>query len=351
MRAVVYDEVGAEPRVREVQPPACPPDGVVVRVRATGVCRSDWHAWRGHDPVPLPMVPGHEYAGTIHEVGPEVGREVTSWQVGDRVTVPFVVGCGRCDLCLAGEQQVCPDQQQPGFTYPGSWAELVAVPAAGSNLVRLPDEVDFVAGAALGCRFATSFRALVAHGHVAAGQVVAVHGCGGVGLSAVMIARALGAVVVAVDLGDAARALAADLGADHIVDPARTPDVAARIHELTGGAHVSLDAVGVPAVAVASVACLRRRGRHVQVGLLLGADASAGIPMDLVVSRELAVLGSHGMPSGDYPEMLALIASGELDPRRLVTSVIDLAEAPAALMALDGPSAAQGITVIEIPPG
>ncbi|MEO7941906.1 MAG: zinc-dependent alcohol dehydrogenase family protein [Marmoricola sp.] len=348
MRAVVYDRPGARPEVREIDPPRCPADGVVVRVRATGVCRSDWHAWAGHDPVPLPMVPGHEFAGTVHQVA----AGVTSWAVGDRVTVPFVVGCGRCTYCLAGDQHVCPDQAQPGFTYPGSWAELVAVPAAECNLVGLPDDVDFVAGAALGCRLATSFRALRTHGRVVAGDVVAVHGCGGVGLAAVMIAKSLGATVIAVDLGEPARDLAAELGADEVIDPAETPDVAARIHELTGGgARVSLDAVGSPAVSAASVACLRRRGRHVQVGLLLGSDATAGLPMDLVVSRELQILGSHGMPAGDYPAMLAMIADGTLDPRLLVHSVIDLAAAPAALMAMDDPSAALGITVISSDPG
>jgi alcohol dehydrogenase len=293
------------------------------------------------------MVPGHEFAGTVDQVG----SEVTSWVVGDRVTAPFVLGCGRCAYCAAGDQHVCPDQAQPGFTYAGSWAELVAVPAAESNMVRLPDDVDFVSGASLGCRFATAFRAVRTHGGVGAGDAVAVHGCGGAGLSAVMVAKALGARVFAVDLGTEARRLAGRLGADEVIDPAETPDVVARIHELTeGGAQVSLDAVGSPTVATASVRCLRRRGRHVQVGLLLGEDATAGLPMDLVVSRELQVLGSHGMPAGDYPEMLEMIARGDLDPRLLVHSVIDLQAAPAALVAMDEPSPSPGMTVI-VPSG
>jgi alcohol dehydrogenase len=347
MRAVVYDAYGVRPEVREVEPPVCPSDGIVVAVQATGVCRSDWHAWRGHDPVPLPMVPGHELAGVVQEVGPDV----RSWSVGDRVTVPFVLGCGRCSYCLDGDLHVCPDQQQPGFTYPGSWAELVGVPHADANVVGLPDSVDMLAGASLGCRFATSFRALHTHGRVAAGQVVAVHGCGGAGLSAVMIAKALGARVVAVDPEDTARQRALDLGADDVIDPTQHVDVPARVLELTqGGAHVSLDAVGHPAVAAASIACLRRRGRHVQVGLLLGPAATAGLPMDLVVARELEVLGSHGMPAGDYPAMLELIASGALDPRRLVGSVIDLDAAPAALMAMDDADRPAGFTVVSTVP-
>jgi D-arabinose 1-dehydrogenase-like Zn-dependent alcohol dehydrogenase len=343
MRAVVYDRPGVPPQVRDVAPPLCPADGVVVRVHATGVCRSDWHAWQGHDPVPVPMVPGHEFAGTVHEVG----TGVTSWRVGERVTAPFVLGCGRCAYCAAGDQHVCPDQAQPGFTYAGSWAELVAVPAAETNLVRLPDDVDFVSGASLGCRFATAFRAVRTHGRVTAGDTVAVHGCGGAGLSAVMVAKALGARVVAVDLGAEARDLASRLGADEVIDPAQVSDVPAHIRELTGGgAHVSLDAVGSPEVAVASVRSLRRTGRHVQVGLLLGEHAVVGLPMDLVVAHELQVLGSHGMPAGDYPEMLAMIAQGALDPRHLVQKVIDLDDAPAALMEMTGP----GLTVI-VPTG
>lgn len=189
--------------------PSCPSDGVLVQVAATGVCRSDWHAWRGHDPVQLPIIPGHEFAGVIAAVG----ADVSGWQVGDRVTTPFVLGCGRCEFCRAGDAQVCPNQEQPGFTLPGSFAQLVAVPRAAANLVRLPDDVSFVAAASLGCRFATAFRALVNHGAVKAGQWVAVHGCGGVGLSAVMIAKAFGAKVVAVDVTADALAAAQRLGA------------------------------------------------------------------------------------------------------------------------------------------
>lgn len=341
MRAVSYAAYGAEPELLDLPDPDCPADGVVVRVEATGVCRSDWHAWRGHDPVPLPMVPGHEYAGTVAAVGPDVA----GWAVGDRVTVPFVLGCGRCAWCRVGEQQVCPDQEQPGFTLPGSWAELVAVPSAEANLVRLPDGVDPVTAAALGCRVATAFRAVRRRGRPEPGDWVVVHGCGGVGLSAVMVAVALGAVVVGVDPSPRARALAAELGAHAVVDPADV-DVAAYVRELSGGgAAVSLDCLGHPAVAEASVRCLRPRGRHVQVGLLLGDDARA-VPMDVVVARELDVLGSHGMPSGDYPEMLAMIAAGALDPRRLVRRTASLAEGPALLEAMDDPLAAEGITVL-----
>ena len=346
MKAVVYSAYGGTPVLTEVAAPPCPDGGVVLRVCATGVCRSDWHAWQGHDPVALPHIPGHELAGVVAETGPGVTR----WRPGDRVTVPFVCGCGVCEYCLRGDAQVCPDQTQPGFTGPGSFAELVAIQAADTNLVSLPDSLDFVAAASLGCRFATAFRAVTAHGRICAGDWLAVHGCGGVGLSAVMIATALGARVVAVDVSAVALQRAGDLGAERTVDASRDPDPAATIRELTnGGAAVSIDALGSPATAVNSVRCLRRRGRHLQVGLLLAAASTPPIPMDLVVARELEIYGSHGMPARAYPPMLALVADGTLRPDLLLGEVIGLAGAAAALAAMGEPSSSAGMTVIELP--
>ncbi|SEP73598.1 alcohol dehydrogenase [Microlunatus flavus] len=344
---MVYDAVGGPLEVRTVPAPVCPPAGVVVDVAATGVCRSDWHAWRGHDPVPLPHTPGHEWAGVIAEVGADVPRGVTGFAVGDRVTAPFVLGCGRCEWCRAGAANVCPDQEQPGFTYAGSFAEQVVVHAAATNLVRLPESVDLVAAAALGCRFATAFRALTGVAGVQPGEWVAVVGCGGVGLSAVMIAAALGARVVAVDVSPVARDRALELGATEAV-PAE--GAAEAIQALTrGGAHVGLDALGAPSTLDTSVRSLRRHGRHVQVGLLLGEAAGAPVPWDLVVGRELRLLGSHGMAAVDYPAMLAMVADGRLDPARLVGDRIGLDEAGAALAAMDDPTVARGGMTIVVP--
>ena len=345
MRAVVYTEYGATPTVSDVPHPVCPDDGVLVRVGATGVCRSDWHAWKGHDPVSLPHIPGHELAGVVASVGPGG----TGWHEGDRVTVPFVCGCGTCAYCVSGNAQVCPNQTQPGFTGPGSFADLVPIHAADTNLVRLPDSVDFVTAASLGCRFATAFRALTAHGRVAAGGWVAVHGCGGVGLSAVMIGAALGARVVAVDVSPVALARAREVGAEVLVDAAQEEDPAATIRGLTdGGAHVSLDALGSPATAVASVRSVRPRGRHVQVGLLLNDAATPPLPMDLVVAKEIEIYGSHGMAARDYPGMLAMVADGSLRPELLVGEVIGLEDAGAALAAMDQPPISAGMTVIDM---
>ena len=330
MRALVFEEFGGPLEVRSVPDPAPAPDGVVVRVGASGICRSDWHAWSGHDPdVVLPHVPGHELAGTVAAVG----SRVRAWSVGDRVTVPFVCACGTCGPCREGAGQVCLRQTQPGFTHWGSLAELVALDAADVNLVALPGELSFGTAASLGCRFATAFRAVTGVARVRPGEWVAVHGCGGVGLSAVQVAVAAGARVVAVDVAPGALALARRLGAEHTVQgPEGVP---AAVGELTGGgAHVSLDAVGSAATCTDSIRCLRPLGRHVQVGLLPPALGRPEVPMELVIARELAVLGSHGMAAADYPAMLSLITAGRLRPELLVTRELSLEDAGPALAAV-----------------
>jgi alcohol dehydrogenase len=297
----------------------------------------------GHDDgIRLPHVPGHELAGVVEAVG----SAVTRWQVGDRVTVPFICACGRCEQCSSGNQQVCDHQEQPGFTHWGSFAESVAIAEADVNLIALPDSLDFVSAAALGCRFATAYRAVMTQGRVQPGEWVAVHGCGGVGLSAIMIAVAAGARVVGVDVSTAALELAEGLGAQTI---SGTGDVASAVRELTdGGAHLSLDAYGSTTTAVNSIRSLRKRGRHVQVGLMLGEHATPPVPMDLVVANELEILGSHGMAAHEYPQMLDAIASGRIDPQLLVGRTITLDEAPAALAGMDA-SVHPGMTVIELP--
>ncbi|MEP9380874.1 zinc-binding dehydrogenase [Nocardioides cheoyonin] len=342
MRAMVMDEIAGPLEVREVPEPVAPDGGVVVQVHATGLCKSDWHAWVGHDEIALPHVPGHELAGVVSAVGAGVER----WSVGDRVTVPFVEGCGRCEWCLSGNAQVCPDQQQPGFTHWGSFAEYVGLYAADTNLVAVPETVSFEAAASLGCRFATAYRALTGRGGLAAGEWVTVVGAGGVGLSAVMIAKALGAHVVAVDRHKGALDAAAELGADHVL-VSDGGDIPAQVHDLTGGgAHVAVDAVGSEQTCADSIMSLRRRGRHVQVGLLPPVGGHPRVPMARVIGWELDVLGSHGMAAADYPGMLALIESGALRPQALIERVVDLQEATGLLPAMDTASPA-GMTMID----
>jgi alcohol dehydrogenase len=343
MRAAVYDQFQQPLEVRTVADPAPPSNGVVIAVEATGLCRSDWHGWMGHDPdIRVPHVPGHELAGVIAAVG----KEVVRWNVGDRVTVPFVCGCGSCAQCISGNQQVCDHQFQPGFTHWGSFATHVAIQHADVNLVRLPDEVDFIAAASLGCRFATAFRAIVDQGNVTAGQWVAVHGCGGVGLSAIMIANAVGANCVAIDVTREKLDFARSIGAVASVDASEVRDVPAAVRQITdGGAHVSIDALGSVATCFNSVASLRKRGRHVQVGLMLADERHPAIPMDRVIANELEIVGSHGMQARRYPEMLELIRVGRLQPRALVGKTIGLEEAATALTQMNTFSGI-GVTVV-----
>ncbi|ADD39929.1 zinc-dependent alcohol dehydrogenase family protein [Stackebrandtia nassauensis] len=336
MRAVVFEEFGVLPEVRRVPDPEPSPDGVVIRVEATGLCRSDWHGWLGHDPdITLPHVPGHELSGVVEAVG----TGVRDWRSGDAVTVPFVCACGRCRDCAAGNGQVCANQTQPGFTGWGSFAEFVAIDNADVNLVAVPEGMTFATAASLGCRFATAFRAVVHQGAVRGGEWVAVHGCGGVGLSAVMIAAACGARVVAVDISAAALELARQFGATACVDAAE--GTAERVMDITdGGAHLSLDALGSATTCAASINGLRRGGRHVQVGLL---PKDPPLPMARVIGWELRLLGSHGMAAAAYPPMMDMVADGRLRPDRLITGTIGLDEAPRALAEMAGP----GITIIE----
>lgn len=345
MKAVVYEAFSQPPRIMTVDDPTPERHGVVVQVKGTGVCRSDWHGWKGYDPdIQLPHVPGHELAGVVAAVG----KDVTRWKVGDRVTVPFVGGCGACPECHSGNQQVCYSQFQPGFTHWGSFAEYVGIHQADLNLVALPEHMDFATAASLGCRFVTSFRAVVDQGKVSAGQWVAVHGCGGVGLSAVMIAQALGANVVAIDIADDKLDLARALGAVATVNASQVADVCEAVREITqGGAHVSLDALGHPSTCFNSIANLRRRGKHVQVGLMLADHSTPAIPMSRVIAYELEILGSHGMQAHRYDAMLAMIASGKLAPEKLVGKTISLEASIEALMNMDRFETA-GVTVVTL---
>lgn len=333
MKAILYEAFSTPPKLVSLPDPVPEPHGVVIEVMATGVCRSDWHGWVGHDgDIELPHVPGHELAGRIAAVG----RDVTRWRVGERVTVPFVGGCGHCPECHAGHQQVCDNQFQPGFTHWGSFAQFVSIHRADLNLVALPEAIDFATAASLGCRFVTSFRAVVDQGRVSAGQWVAVHGCGGVGLSAIMIAIASGAQVVAVDISDAALKLARELGATFVINAGEVDDVAAAVREVTGGgAHVSLDALGAVVTCVNSINCLRKRGRHIQVGLMAGDHSFPPVPMGRVISHELEIYGSHGMQAHRYGAMLEMILAGRLSPEKLVGRKISLEQSIDALMGMD----------------
>lgn len=335
MKAVIYHEFQGAIEIARVPDPEPVAGGVVVRVDACGLCRSDWHGWMGHDSdVKLPQVPGHELVGTVEVVG----REVRRFGGGERVTVPFCLGCGTCRECVAGHPQVCEHYEQPGFTMWGAFAERVALPHADFNLVELPDAVDDVSAASLGCRFGTAFRAVVDQGRVATGEWVAVFGCGGVGLAAIMIACDMGARTIAVDVDASALRLAAALGAKESVNvrevgPERVPEAVRAASR--GGVHVTIDAYGSRETCLGGIRSLRKRGRHVQIGVMAGAEAHPSIPMGEVMFNELEIIGSHGIQAERYGSILKRIAAGRLDPARLVTSRLAMEEVPSALARFD----------------
>lgn len=345
MKAAVFEAYRGPLEIREVPDPACPPDGVILKVEACGVCRSDHHGWSGVDPdVALPHVPGHEFAGTVVEAG----SACHGFTKGDRVTAPFILACGECPDCRSGEPTVCNRQHVVGFSGWGAFAEYLAVPHAGFNLVRLPDELGFAEAAAMGCRLTTAFRGLVDRAALKPGEWLAVHGCGGVGLSAVMIGQALGARVLAVDINEEALAMARALGANATLNPSDVDDAGLAVREITsGGSHVSVDGLGITETITNSLRSLRKLGRHVQIGQPLGRHATPPLPLlETVYARQISILGTRGIAASRFSALLGMIAGGRLDPARMITRRIALSEAGTALKAMDGYTGA-GVTVID----
>lgn len=344
MRAALITEYERPLSIETVADPELPSDGIIIKVQATGVCRSDWHTWMGHyrDQIRLPIIPGHEMAGDVVEVG----REVVGLKPGDRVTVPFGLACGRCSICLDGNHQSCEAQVQPSTDFDGSFAELAVLPRANVNVVKLPDEFGYAEAASLGCRFITAFRAVAEQAEVGPGDWLAVHGCGGVGLSAVMIAKAMGANVVAIDIDDATLEKASELGANVAINALQTESVPEEIINITnGGAHASMDALGSTLTCQNSILSLRTLGRHVQVGLMKAKHAYPPIPMSVVVSKEIDIRGSRGMSPKNYPAVFNMIRSGVVSPKSLIGSEISL-EAGADLLTRMDRFLGTGVAVI-----
>lgn len=344
MFAACYEQFKSPITIQTLPDPVAGLDEVVIKVMATGICRSDWHGWQGHDSdIHLPQVPGHELAGIIAETGSDIKK----WKKGNRVTVPFCVGCGNCEQCNKGQEQICDHYFQPGFTGWGSFAELVKIRYADHNLVRLPDSVSFTTAALLGCRFITAWRGVTARGNVKAGDWVAVHGCGGVGLSAIMIAHAFGANAIAIDIDDEKLIFAKNLGAVYTINAKHTENIPAAIKDLAkGGVQISIDALGSHETCRNSILSLRKQGKHIQLGLLAGAEANPPIPMSAVISNELEIIGSHGMQAHQYPAMMDMIVSGKIQPQKLLGKIVSLQEGLYELMNMNS-FRGTGVTVIE----
>jgi D-arabinose 1-dehydrogenase-like Zn-dependent alcohol dehydrogenase len=317
--------------------PAPGPGEVVVRVEAEGICRTDWHVWNGDwgwvGMTPdLPLVLGHELGGQVVAIGAEVRRVA----VGDRVTAPFHEACGTCPYCLAGRSNLCDRLQFIGLTHDGGYAQFAAIRNADFNVVHLPGSVDALSAAAIGCRYMTAFHAVVHRGGLSPGQWVVVHGSGGVGLSAVQIAAALGGRVIAVDLAPAKLAKARAEGAEHTVD-ASSQDVVAAVRELTGGgAHLAIGGIGVAALVSNAVLSLRKGGRLAQVGLTSQAEQGyVPLALDYLIENEIEIVGSVGNPHVTYPELLGLVERRTLRPKSIVGETVTLEQAGAVIESMD----------------
>ncbi len=323
MRAAVVQEPGEPLAIEERERPEPESHGIVLEIEACGICRSDWHGWMGHVGPVEGTVLGHEPAGTVIAVGEEVERV----DIDDRVAVAMNLADGTCPRCLHGKSNLCENQRVPGF-HPetqGAWAEEFAVPWADVNAVHLPDGVSTAEMAGLGCRFMTAFHGLAHRADIEAGDWVAVHGCGGVGLSAVHIASALGATVVAVDLHDDTLEMAADLGADATVNASSTEDVRGEIQIITdGGADVSVDALGIAETCQNSIDSLGLAGQHIQIGVPGDESDAVELPVSAMLGQELDLLGSVGMPPTRYDEILHMLEHGKVHPEKLITREVSL---------------------------
>ena len=314
-------------RIDELPTPEPGPDEALVRVHACGVCASDLHVVQGITPAGhLPLVLGHEAAGTVAEVGADVG----DWMPGDRVLVPPGRVCGQCAMCLGGRDNLCPFQQVLGVDVDGAQADHVLAPAR--MLVPVPGSVPFDRAAILADAVATPYHALK-RGGVDEDVTCAIVGLGGLGMHAVQLARLTGAHVIGVDVDPVCLDRALAWGADEVVD-ASDGGGAAQVRELTeGGVDRSFEFVGLQATAHDAVKCLRPGGRATLVGI--SRERLSTLPLGLFVSQELEVVGSFGSTLQDVNELLDLLEAGRLDLSRSVSHTLALDEFPTALEMLE----------------
>jgi alcohol dehydrogenase len=331
MKAAVYNTFNGAIEIKQVDDPVVTETEAIIEVKASGICRSDWHGWKGHDPdIQLPHVPGHEFSGIVKEVG----SKVTLFQIGDRVTVPFCCGCSTCPQCMKGNQHICDQHFQPGFTHWGSFAQYVQIKNADFNLVKLPSSIDFVSAAGLGCRFITAFHGIVNQGKVDNSMFVAIHGCGGVGLSAIMIAAVYGAKVIAIDINEENLQKAKSFGVEYTINACRE-EVVDKVREITnGGANLSMDALGSHETSTNSINCLAKKGKHIQVGIL-GSENTIIVSTADLIAKEIELIGSHGMPLANYNTIFDLITNKKIDLSLLIDRTVKLEDVDQELLNMD----------------
>lgn len=317
MKAVRLVEVGRPLQMQEVSLPAVGVKDVLVRVKAAGICRSDVHYRAGVSPTrPLPLTLGHEVAGVVEKVG----SQVANVKVGDRVCIHYLATCGDCYYCSVGSEQFCVEGAMIGKHRNGGYAEYIVMPAR--SVILLPDEIPFEQGAVLMCSSSTSFHAL-RKSRLEAGETVAVFGVGGLGMSAIQIARALGALqVYAVDINEAKLKLAEKYGA--IPVNAAKSDPVAEIRRLTAGkgVDVALELIGLPQTMGQAVQSLAVLGRAVLVGITdrpFEVDSYRGL-----LGKEAEIVGCSDHLLQELPLLIEFARRGWLDLSNVITRTVSL---------------------------
>ena len=326
MKAIRLFAIGSPLEEQEIGVPSVAARDVLIRVRAAGICHSDAHYRAGVSPVKhLPLTLGHEVAGVIERVG----AEVRNFKPGDRVCLHYLVTCGECAFCRAGNEQFCPGAEMIGKHRDGGYAEFIAVPER--SVFALPKEIPFEQGAIMMCSSATSLHAL-RKARLRPGETVAVFGAGGLGISAVQLAASLGAArVFAIDINPSKLAIAAQFGAIP-VDTRQDP--VARIRELTNGrgVDVALELIGLPLTMRQAVQSLAVLGRAAIAGLTLETFEIA--PYSELLSKEAEIIGVSDHLASEIPMLLEFVREGKLDLSRDIIRSVPL-EAAAVNQALD----------------
>lgn len=341
MNAAVLNGVRSVATVQQRDIPNIGPDDALIRVVASGICRSDWHLWNGDwgwIDQKLFDVLGHEIGGVVEAVGENVRRI----KVGQKVTIPFNLACGHCPYCKKGRHNICDNQKVPhSLDGSGGWAEYMRAPDADLNCIPLPDGVDELAAAALGCRYMTAWRAVRDRAQIQGGETLAVFGCGGVGQAAVEIGATLGARVIAVDVDDKKLEKMKKLGADATVNAKgmAPEEAAAAVKALTDGgigADAAVDALGIRTTMLGALNSLCKGGRLAQVGLTSQDEkGQVALPTDLIVAFEWEIRGSLGNPQSGYHDLLSMVARGKLNPTRLVSEEVGLSDVARVLDDMD----------------
>lgn len=318
MKAAMFHGPGQPFKIEDVPTPQPGPGQVLVKVAACGVCHTDLH-YTDHN-VPTfkkpPLILGHEASGIIAGVG----AGVTRWQAGDRVLLPAVYGCGVCDACRRGRENICDQMVMFGNNIDGAFAEYIAV--SQHTLFALPPELPLIESSIIADAITTPYQAVANRGRVKPGDAVVVFGCGGIGLNVVQMAAAAGGQVIAVDIVDEKLEWAKKLGAVAVINSGQVERVDKEIRKLTGGgADVSFEAIGLPATQEAAFAGTRNGGRLVLVGY-------SAKPMTLnsgrTMYREMEIIGSLGCPASEYPKVIELARSGKIKVKELVTARFQL---------------------------